>query len=64
MAEHGPCHCGGREGISKKEAALAMGLFLEGWHPMPARYQTSHKADGKVMGPVSVPKERGVKRNK
>lgn len=30
-----------------------MGLFLEGWHPMPARYQTSHKADGMVMGSVA-----------
>lgn len=41
-----------------------MGLFLESWHPMPARYQMSHKADGMVVSSVSVPKERGVKRNK
>jgi hypothetical protein len=50
---HDPHHWGEGEGLTGREVevtALAMGLFLEGWHPEPATSQYKAVTESKAGG--------------
>lgn len=60
-AGHDPHHWVEGKGLEEREVevpALSMGLFLEGWHPKPARHQGPKQVGRVVISSVLATKSK------